>query len=221
MITGCIYVDYQKAFDTINHNILFKKLELYGFSTPCINWFKSFLSDRTQVTKCENTYLSTTRAVTIGVPQGSTLGPLLFILYVNDLYHIKYIFNVSLKMYADDTVIYAHGNSILEVCTILQSCMDYVYKWCITNRLYMNMKKTKIMWFENNSELTDGNSNYMIDINGVSLSRVYSYLYLGVDLDHTLSYDKYIDNVSNKTTQKLYFSKDKKIYYRNYSCYCV
>ena len=171
-ITGCIYVDYQKAFDTINHNILFKKLELYGFSTPCIKWFKSYLSDRTQVTKCENTYLSTTRAITIGMPQGSTLGLLLFILYVNDLYHIKHIFNVSLKMYADDTVIYAHGNSILEVRTILQSCMDYVYKWCITNRLCMNMKKTKKMWFENNSQLTEGNSNYTIDINGVSLSRV-------------------------------------------------
>ena len=187
-----------------------------------MNWFKSYLSDRTQVTKCENTILLTTRAVTISVPQGSTLGTLLLILFVNDLYHIKHIFNVSLKMYADDTVIYAHGNSILEVRTILQSCMDYVYKWCITNRLYMNMKKTKIMWFENNSQLTEGNSNYTIDINGVSLSRVYSYLYLGVDLDHTLSYDKYLDNVSNKTTQKLnFFPKDKKIYYRIYSCYCV
>ena len=166
---------------------MFKKLELYGFSTPCINWFKSYLSDRTQVTKCENTYIDYYREVRIGVPQGSTLGPLLFILHVNDLYHTKHIFNVSLKMNPNDTVIYAHGNSILEVGTILQSCMDYVYKWCITNRLYMNTKKTKIMWFENYSQPTEGNSNYTIDINGVSLSRVYSYLYLGVDLDHTLS----------------------------------
>ena len=145
---GCIYVDYQKAFDTINHNILFKKLELYGFTESCVNWFKSYLSRRTQRTKCNNNFLSSSNPVSLGVPQGSTLGPLLFILYVNDLYHIKHVFNVKLKMYADDTVIYAHGNSVSEVKKNLQLCLDYVYDWCILNRLYMNMKKTKIMWFE-------------------------------------------------------------------------
>ena len=151
------------------------------------------------MTKCENTYLSSPKPVTIGVPQGSTLGPLLFILYVNDLCHIKHQFDVNLKMYADDTVIYAHGSSVDVVQQTLQTCLDHVYNWCITNRLYMNMKKTKIMWFENNNQ-----ANYMISINGVLLSRVYSYLYLGVDLDYTLSYDKHLDSVSNKTTQKLY-----------------
>ena len=125
-----IIIDYQKAFDTINHNILFTKLELYGFSISCINWFKSYLSDRAQRTKCENIHLSTTNAITIGVPQGFTLGPLLFILYVNDLYHIKHIFDVNLKMYADETVSYAHGRSVVEVQEALQSCVDYVYKWC-------------------------------------------------------------------------------------------
>ena len=203
-VTGCVYIDYQKAFDTINHNILFKKMALYGFSKSCINWFMSYLSSRSQMTKCENTHLSTLNRVTIGVPQGSTLGPLLFILYVNDLYHIKHIFNVSLKMYADDTVIYAHGRSVNEVQNILQSCLNYVYKWCIGNRLYMNMKKTKIMWFENNNERNVVNNNYVISINGISLSRVYSYLYLGVELDDMLNYDKHLDNVANKTTQKLY-----------------
>ena len=107
-MTGCVFIDYQKAFDTINHDILFKKMSLYGFSLPCINWFKSYLCGRTQISKCENTYLSTSNPVSIGVPQGSTLGPLLFILYVNNLYHVKHVFNVGLKMYADDTVIYAH-----------------------------------------------------------------------------------------------------------------
>ena len=83
------------------------------------------------MTKCHNTYLSSSKPVTIGVPQGSTLGPLLFILYVNDLSHIKYLFNVKLKMYADDTVIYAHGIAVDTVQKTLQYCLDYVYNWCI------------------------------------------------------------------------------------------
>ena len=112
-VTGCVFIDYQKAFDTINHNILFKKMARNGFSLSCINWYKSYLGGRVQVTKCENTFLSNPKPVSIGVPQGSTLGPLLFILYVNDLYHVKHIFNIGLKMYADDTVIYAHGSSIM------------------------------------------------------------------------------------------------------------
>ena len=144
-VTGYVYVDYQKAFDTIKHSILFSKLALYGFSTSCINWFKSYLGNRLQITKRDSTYFSTPKPVSIGVPQGSTLGPLLFILYVIDLCHIKTIFDVNIKMYADDTVIYASGTSVTvqKVQKTLQFCLDYVYKWCITNRLYMNMKKTK------------------------------------------------------------------------------
>ena len=202
--TGCVYIDYQKAFDTINHSILFKKMLSYGFSKSSINWFRSYLSSRSQRTKCENVYLSPSNLVTIGIPQGSTLGPLLFILYVNDLYHIKHIFDVQLKMYADDTVIYAHGRTVSEVQNTLQSCLNYVYNWCITNRLYMNMKKTKIMWFVNNHDVDVVNNNYVISVNDIPLSRVYSYLYLGVELDDALSFDKQLDSVVNKTTQKLY-----------------
>ena len=104
-VTGCVFIDYQKAFDTINHNILYAKLESYGFSTSCLNWFKGYLSNKSQKTKCDGSYFSTLNPMTIGVLQGSTLGPLLFILYVNDLCHIRDFFYVKLKMYADDMVI--------------------------------------------------------------------------------------------------------------------
>ena len=158
---------------------------------------------RTQTTKCDKKYFSTQRPVTIGVPQGSTLGPLLFILYVNDLCHIKNIFNVNLKMYADDTVVYASGNSVPGVQTTLQTCMDYVYNWCLTNRLYMNMKKTKVMWFKNTDKSPTLEVEYEISIMGNLLSRVYSYQYLGIELDSTLSYDKHLESVVNKSTHKL------------------
>ena len=128
----------------------------------------------------------------------------MFIIYVNDLCHIKDVFNVNIKMYADDTVIYASGKTTADVKYTLQTCMDYVYKWCITNRLYMNMKKTKVMWFESNEICNSLVNNYTISIDGTLLTRVFSYPYLGVELDHALSYDKHLDNVVNKTTQKLY-----------------
>ena len=107
-------------------------------------------------------------------------------------------------MYADDTVIYAHGSSITDVQRTLQSCLNYVHKWCISNRLYMNMKKTKIMWFENNTKQDGAGDDYTIYIDGTSLSRVTSYQYLGVELDEFLAYDKHLSNVVNRTTQKLY-----------------
>ena len=96
------------------------------------------MGNRSQRTKCDGTYISESKSVTFGVPQGSTLGHLLFILYVNDLCHVKNIFNINEKMYDDETVIYASGNSIPEVHRALPLCLDYVYNWCISNRLYMN-----------------------------------------------------------------------------------
>ena len=203
-ILGCVYIDYQKAFDTINHEILFSKLELYGFSKSCVNWFKSYLTGRTQCTKCNDVYISNPKDVTLGVPQGSTLGPLLFIIYINDICHIKNIFNVNIKMYADDTVIYASGKDMQEVRNTLQTCSTYVYNWCFENRLYINMKKTKIMWFGACNDSGNMIVHDTIDIADVCIERVWSYQYLGIDLDSLLSFDKHLENVVNKCNQKLH-----------------
>ena len=202
-ILGCVYVDYQKAFDTINHEILFSKLSLYGFSASCVDWYRSYLTGRTQCTKCNMNYISDPMNVSLGVPQGSTLGPLLFIIYVNDLCLIKDIYNVHIKMYADDTVIYASGRKMSDVQDTLQNCINYVHEWCTLNRLYMNMKKTKIMWF-GVSNIADDAMSDTICIAGSMIERVYTYPYLGIELDSVLSFDKHLDNVVSKCSQKLY-----------------
>ena len=202
-VMGCVYIDYQKAFDTINHEILFSKLKLYGFNPKCVNWFRSYLTGRTQCTKCNVDFISRPKNVSIGVPQGSTLGPLLFIIYVNDICHISNIYDVNIKMYADDTVIYTSGKHMKDVQHILQDCTNYVNNWCIMNRLYMNMKKTKIMWFgiKNSTENVDFDT---IDISGNKIEHVCTYHYLGVELDSNLSLDRHLDNVVSKCNQKLY-----------------
>ena len=198
-----VYIDYQKAFDTINHEILFSKLKLYGFTEKCVNWFRSYLTGRSQCTKCNVNYVSSPRNVTLGVPQGSTLGPLLFIIYVNDICHISNIYDVKIKMYADDTVIYTSGSCMPDVQKVLQKCSNYVNKWCIMNRLYMMMKKTKIMWFGTNS--FNENAEYEnINISDINIERVYSYHYLGVELGSNLTLDKHLDSVISKCNHKLY-----------------
>ena len=204
-VMGCLYIDYQKAFDTINHDILFSKLSLYGFSQNCINWFQSYLTGRTQCTKCNTNYISSPKNVCLGVPQGSTLGPLMFILYVNDICHISNIYDVKIKMYADDTVIYTTGTNMTEIHQTLQDCANYVNNWCIMNRLYMNMKKTKIMWFGTNSRDENENVNFeTINIADHKIERVLSYHYLGIEIDSNLTFDKHLDNVVSKCNQKLY-----------------
>ena len=108
-------------------------------------------------------------------------------------------------MYADDTVIYATGDCMKDVQCILQDCSNYVNNWCIVNRLYMNMKKTKIMWFGRN--VVESDTQFAFDtiaIAGNKIEHVQSYLYLGVELDSVLSFDKHLDTVISKCNQKLY-----------------
>ena len=106
-------------------------------------------------------------------------------------------------MYADDTVLYATGKNVNDVQFILQDCTNYVHNWCIVNRLYMNMKKTKIMWFGVQNDKSSP-SRDTIDIEGNTIERVYSYHYLGIELDSVLSLDEHLDYVVMKCNHKLY-----------------
>ena len=130
----------KKAFDTVDHSILVKKLEKMGIRGKLLKWIENYLFGRVQKTICNNK-LSNRSNVICGVPQGSILGPLLFLVYINDINDI--FKNAKFQLYADDTVIYSSGENIFEIENNLQRNIDYFSNWCEINKLTINTKKPK------------------------------------------------------------------------------
>ncbi len=113
MLTGVVFLDLKKAFDTVDHAILAQKLSMYGIGDQAIKWFASYLTGRKQVTKV-NGQTSSERVIKCWVPQGSILGPLLSFVYINDLN--KYLGDCSVNLYADDMAVYCASNSYVNIC---------------------------------------------------------------------------------------------------------
>ena len=146
------FIDLSKAFDTINHKKLLLKLEHYGIRGVCLNLLSSYLTDRTQYTKFHNT-LSDPCPIEYGVPQGSVLGPLLFLVYINDIINSTDLGHFVL--FADDTNIFIVGKSKEEAYYRANIVIDQVYKYMVANELHINMDKCKYMHFRprcNNEE---------------------------------------------------------------------
>ena len=144
LITGLVFVDFKKAFDVMDHRLLLRKLELYRFSHAALSWFTSYLTNRFQFVALEGN-LSERLAVKQGVPQGSVLGSLLFLLFVNDLpLHLE---RSSVDIFADDTTLSgnAHFVDISSLTDNLNSDLDALNKWSAQNKMFINTKKTKLM----------------------------------------------------------------------------
>ena len=142
--TLAVYIDLSKAFDTINHEILIKKLCHYGVRGHALEWFKNYLSNRKQYVAISN-HRSQTKTITCGVPQGSILGPLLFIIYTNDLPNCLHKSHPIL--FADDTTVYLHDKLITRSISILNQELQSLSDWFKTNKLSLNVKKTNYMIF--------------------------------------------------------------------------
>ena len=142
---GCgIFIDLRKAFDTVNHKILLKKLEHYGIRDVSYNWFESYLTNRRQYVFL-NGESSQVKNVSCGVPQGSVLGPLLFLIYINDLPNISKI--LDFYLFADDTNIYFEAESPEKLETVLNKELKQLHTWLIVNRLSLNIEKTNFVIF--------------------------------------------------------------------------
>lgn len=199
LITGVAFLDLTKAFDTVNHSILLRKISNIGVDGTARDWFDSFLSNRSQVTCCNNKQ-SDPASISIGVAQGSILGPLLFIIYMNDLSDVLEFCNVSL--YADDTVLYFASKSISEIESKINSDLSRVCCWMRANQLTLNVTKSKFMLIGSNARLNKVNS-ITISSDGNLLEEVQSFLYLGLVINKNLTWEDHIEHIRRKINKKL------------------
>jgi hypothetical protein len=190
-------MDLSKAFDTIDHNLLCRKLEKYGISGNCLNWFRDYLTNRSQSVSF-NGVLSTKQVIRSGVPQGSNLGPLLFILYINDIE--KLCDSCEAILYADDcNLIFNFSNKDTRVLRRVNSTLANFADWFSCNRLALNRNKTCYMIFNGKKHLDLPG----ISINETPLKQVNEINFLGVTLDSLLSWRPHILTTSRKVAKSI------------------
>ncbi len=198
-MSGVVFLDLKKAFDTVDHNILCCKLSSLRLSNSCTAWFEKYLSGRTQVTKVGN-HVSDPGQVSCGVPQGSILGPLLFIIYINSLPNV--IENCETFLYANDTAIISTGSTEAEIMNNLSNAMRSAANWLDDNKLSLNIGKTKCMFIGTSHKLSKANFSD-IECKGETIGRVESFKYLGVILDNLLRFDKHTNYIKRKVFLKM------------------
>ncbi len=186
---ACLFIDLTTAFDTVNHNILLDRLRSVGLSDNVVSWFNTYLKGRTQCVQVDG-IKSDLLGVGKGDPQGSVLGPLLFIIYINCL--DVNIDKARFHFYADDTVIYCSAPTKQQALVDLQSTFDIIQARFFTLKLVLNVEKTKFMWLSNSRNSLDG-SVVLRTLQGKLIALVSEYKYLGIIIDDKLRFDSYIN----------------------------
>uniref|UniRef100_A0A3B3I2D7 Reverse transcriptase domain-containing protein n=1 Tax=Oryzias latipes TaxID=8090 RepID=A0A3B3I2D7_ORYLA len=211
-----IFIDLKKAFDTLNHDILLDKLEVNGIRGLALTWVKSYLTGRKQFVKIDE-YTSETKEIRCGVPQGSILGPLLFNIYINDIFNDSKL--MKLILFADDTNIFYSTDNHRELIKVVNTELNKIKLWMDYNKLSLNLDKAKVMFFGN----FNPNKELSIEINNVLIESVTEIKFLGVFIDDKLSWKPHIRHIQTKVSKSISIvNKSKHIlgYNSRYLLYC-
>ena len=190
-----ILLDIKKAFDCVDHTILLAKLERYGIRGIPLQWFKSYLSNR----KCFTEIISiksNMQTFNVGVPQGSILGPLLFLMYVNDLPLTSDLLHTQL--FADDTIVSNYGHDLQDLIASTDTELDKIMNWTLTNKLTLNARKTELLLISNRTNNFD---SHMISLGNETIHPCTSCKYLGVHIDRNMTFTHHIDHVLKKISR--------------------
>ena len=199
-----IFIDLQKAFDTVNHSILLQKLQHYGIRGIINDWFSSYLLNRIQTTQI-GTVVSDKETVLSGVPQGSVLGPLLFLIYINDIHNSTD--KLKFSLFADDTNLLYADNDLRSLETTVNHELIKLYNWLTANKLSLNVKKSNFVIFHSHQKRLD----YQVDLkifdnhsNTFSSLEHKNYVkYLGVLIDSGLTWKDHIDHVASNISKSI------------------
>ena len=198
-LVGTIFIDFCKAFDLVNHIILLEKLHFYQIGGTELNWIKSYLSNRKQEVHQGN-IISGKHTVKYGVPQGSILGPLLFIIYINDLpLHVE---KSNIDLYADDSTMHYHDMCAENINIVLQNDIDAVKAWCNNNSMKINTQKTKCMKICSKGKLIRS-SELCVKIEENLIETVHSYKLLGIDIDLNLEWEDHVNRICKIISSKI------------------
>ena len=206
-----IFCDLSKAFDVISHDILLHKLNSYGIRGVANQWFESYLSDRSQFIELDKVH-SSHLPIRCGVPQGSILGPLLYLIYVNDIYNSC---KGNIVSFADDTTLYMSNSDVTQLFCDVNTQINNLFKWFCANKLSLNANKTKFIVIRPNHRQCDLTELH-ICIDGTPLKRIgndcdeKAAKFLGIHIDEHLTWKYHIAHVNSKVARSLFFIKQVK-----------
>ena len=192
-----IFMDLRKAFDLVNHEILLGKMEHYGIRGTALSLFTSYLTGRTQYVEIKG-FASPKRSVSLGVPQGSVLGPLLFLLYINDIVNSTNLF--SFNLFADDTTLFCENSNPNNLLSVCNRELDKVNSWIIANRLSLNTEKTVFMLFSGKKRVGTIPELFFA---GRPICHVEETKFLGIIIDRNLTWIPQVKAVCSKVSRNI------------------
>ena len=201
-VTAAVFVDFRKAFDSVNHQLLLKKLPGYGIQTQELRWFENYLTNRCQ-SVVYGSAQSASQQITSGVPQGSILGPILFSIYINDLPNC--LLQSQILLYADDAVLFYADSNIGKISTVLNKDLKQLQSWTYRNKLCIHPVKTEYVVFDTQQRITSttlSDGPFSLFLGEKPINQAQHYKYLGVLIDANLNFKLHVDKLLVKISKR-------------------